>query len=223
VFYHIEMNDSISIINTIASHHKHPKLYSNENLTTSTRKKASEMLKQENLNSKKSQLECLLGQQFQSKYGSRQSTSQLNSIIKSVIHDFVAPRSMDEISKSIEQLESLIKTRTDTYKTEVQSVKSARENEERNNTRERERVDQSSQNLKSTTSDIDIRQWSVINAVQNVSFEEKTLREKEQSEKNRLKYRVDLENQLRSQEERKKFVEEEKHRSRTEIKRSENC
>lgn len=88
--------------------------------------RAIQLLQREEEASKKSRLECLLVQQHTAKYGSKNTSSQVNSAIKVLVHDFLAENGGDMIdSIALQELDSNVRDISKRLKTEIVAVKQA--------------------------------------------------------------------------------------------------
>eukprot|EP00603_Paraphysomonas_imperforata_P002022 CAMPEP_0114427420 /NCGR_PEP_ID=MMETSP0103-20121206/8339_1 /TAXON_ID=37642 ORGANISM="Paraphysomonas imperforata, Strain PA2" /NCGR_SAMPLE_ID=MMETSP0103 /ASSEMBLY_ACC=CAM_ASM_000201 /LENGTH=505 /DNA_ID=CAMNT_0001596481 /DNA_START=125 /DNA_END=1642 /DNA_ORIENTATION=+ len=193
--------------------------------SSSVRKKAREMLNKEKMNTTKSRLECLLVQQFQTKYGSRQPNTQLNNLIKNTVHKFVDAH--DDVSTNpnlVQALENQIKDQTEKYKADV-----VKRNEQ--SARAQESLQLSSKQKNSSVQSMDNRhklqtppaeyaidphQWAVINAIQAASVEEAAEKERAAADKKKAIFRNQLDEQLSQVEQRKQIAFEEKRKIRLE-------
>jgi hypothetical protein len=213
------MDDPYAVVKRIEKGRKQVKTLSNSKLNTPTRLKAKELLQKETTNSRKSRMECLLCQQFQSKYGSKHLNSELNTIIKSTIHDYLARCTSIESPDLLQSVESIVAAKAEKYKSEVhehsnqtarianQDFARSRENSGRGNELSRS----------GPTVNLDANQWSVINAIQSIAQEDKSRREKEIAELKKSKFRDQLDEQLAFVERKKEREIEEKRKTRQEF------
>lgn len=221
------MSDPFYVLDRIEKSHKPVQIYGKKNINSSSvRKKAKDLLNKEKMNTTKSRLECLLVQQFQAKYGSRQPNSQLNNLIKNTVHKFV--QSHDDVSSNhalLNSLENQISGQTEQYKADVtkRNEQSAREqqtfqmsNRHKNSTVLQSVDVRSRERTPPAEYAIDPHQWAVINAIQAASVEEEAVKERKLAEDKKMKFRNQLDEQLSQVEARKSLLLEEKRKTRME-------
>lgn len=219
------MSDPFYILDRIEKSHKPVQIYGKNNINTNNvRKKANDLLKKEKMNTTKSRLECLLVQQFQAKYGSRQPNSQLNNLIKNSVHKFVDAN--DDVGSNptlVQSLESQLKEQTEQYKADVtkrnNEASQVKETSQLSDGRKNSSVQRmANQGERTPPSEyaIDPHQWAVINAIQAASVEEAAAREKKVAESKKAKFRIQLDEQLSQVEAKKRLENEEKQKIRLE-------
>ena len=220
------MTDPFYVLDRIEKSHKPVQMYGQKSIgSSSVRKKARDLLNKEKMNTTKSRLECLLLQQFQSKYGSRQPNSQLNNLIKNTVHKFVDAH--DEVSSNpglVQALEDKIRDQTEKYKADVikRNEQSSRAHETLQLSSRRKNSSVKSMDEKQREQEppaeyaIDPHQWAVINAIQAASVEEAAAKERKLAESKKAKFRSQLDEQLSQVEARKQFALEEKRKIRME-------
>ena len=221
------MSDPFYVLDRIEKSHKPVHIYGKKNINNSSvRKKAKDLLNKEKMNTTKSRLECLLIQQFQGKYGSRQPNSQLNNLIKNTVHKFV--QSHDDVSSNqslLNSLENQISEQTEQYKGDVmkRNEQSARVQEtlQLSNRRKNSSVQSLGEGGGEGCSPpaeyaIDPHQWAVINAIQAAAVEEAENKKKRLAESKKMRFRHQLDEQLSQVEARKLLLAEEKRRTRME-------
>ena len=104
----------------------HPDLKSADSLSGHKETTAYILFQKEELNAKKSRMECLLNQNFISKYGSKQPNSRINSFIKATVADFLDSYNNMSVAESmIESLESQIREISSKMRMDVQSKRNA--------------------------------------------------------------------------------------------------
>ena len=216
------MSDPYAVVNRIENIRKPVKTYSSSKINTPTRLKAKELLQKENTNSKKSRLECLLCQQLQAKYGSKKTGSELNTLIKSTIHEQLNRCTNIDSPEFLRQVEEAVATCAGQYKTEVlqeRSRRTSRANQENPRSRNGSGTEQERSSSTLPSIHVDPNQWSVLNMIQSVAEEEKARREREAAEMKKIKFRDQLDQQLAVVERQKILAEEEKRRTREEFKK----
>lgn len=184
-------------------------------LKTKTQNKAYKLLNKEEIKAKKGRLECLLIQQFISKYGAKTSSiqSMIQELIKKTVHEFmsshddilVAENNIGELEKLIIEKVSNIKGRITSANT---SAASAREDSRK--VRIMSRVQSGEQ--KKPGDDINKNEWPVINAILAVSEEKQKSKEQQIKTHNKLKYQEELRTQI----EKNKYRMEIENRNKTE-------
>lgn len=216
------MNDPYAVVRRIEKGRKQVKTMSSSKLNTPTRLKAKELLQKETTNSRKSRMECLLSQHFQSKYGSKNPHSELNGMIRDTIHEYLTHCANIESPNLLETVESIVASKTERYKSEVQerSIQSSRvANMEMSRPRENSGAGKDVRSSGEATTNLDPNQWSVINAIQSIAQEEKSKKEKELAEFKKHKFRDQLDEQMAFVELRKQREIEEKRKTREEFQR----
>jgi hypothetical protein len=215
----LSMDDPVSFVNRIERTRKHAKTYSNANIDTSTKIKAKELLQKEELNSKKSRLECLLSQQFIGKYGSKQPNSQLNNMIKSAIKDYLRNcRSIDGDPRQFQALEHEVAEKSAEYKQTINTQRSEMVLARADSREDRDaRIDLSGDASKSQS--MNPHQWAVLNAIQSLSVEEQARKEKSMMQVKKMKFKYELDEQLARVEEKKRQEADDKLRLKLEVER----
>ena len=220
------MSDPFYVLERIEKSNKPVQMQAKKKIkNSSVKKKAKDLLTKEKLNTTKSRLECLLVQQFQGKYGSRQPNSQLNKFIKNAVHKFI--QSHDEIGTDrglLNTLEKQVCEQTEQYKADIAKrngstsrVQDALQLSSKHKNSSVESIGESLIGSEPTAGhSIDPHQWSVINAIQAATVEEAALKEKRMAEKKKLKFRQELDEQLSEVEARKRNLIEEKRKIRME-------
>ena len=167
---------------------------------------ALEILKREEANAKLSRLECLLVQQYISKYGSKQANSRINSFIKATVSEyFHNAKDSRVIESELDGLENQIRELTTNMRLQQQNTK-AKTNEGPSSSRstsapykKTENNDQNGRQRNPFADSIDPNQWPVLNAIMALSDEEKQYMEKAQEHEKRIKFKEQLDNQLMDQ------------------------
>lgn len=161
---------------------------------------ALQLLQREELNAKRSRLESLLTQQFIGKYGSKQRSSRINQFIRATCSDFVHSYTNMTVAESmVSSLESQIKEITAKMRTEITNLKQearkiAHEKQNGVNFDSKVNKTESFQSSMSQSGNID-PDWAVLNALKVAEGEERAIREKEEVEARRAKYRRELDAQ----------------------------
>lgn len=209
--------NTLSVINRLEHTRKSPNVsLKSKNLNTANKIKAKELFDKESLNSKKSRLECLLAQQFIAKYGSKQPNSQLNQIIKSIIHEAIMRTNDVENQRFLVTLERDVAEKAEEHKSMIQTARTESLQRSVSAGNEIRDVKANSLNASSSHNTLNPNQWSVLNAIQSVAAEEEARKVRQVSELKKMKFRDELDQQLSLVEQRKQQEREEKNRLRYE-------
>lgn len=165
--------------------------------------RAKAIMEREALKAKKSRLACLLVQQYITKYGSKTSTSRLNGIIKTFVHNYLDTVDGEATNADIDNLERNVAQMTSEAKVEIQTdrddrrVKSAEQRaamEKRNSQRFQE---------KSSTAipvnynpNIDLNNWSVVNTVLALTDQESNEKAQKKVNEKKKQFKVVLDEQV---------------------------
>lgn len=178
-----------------------------DQIKTKMQRTALQLMQREERNAKKSRLEALLQQQFIAKYGSKQSSSAINSIIRSTIAEFLESFvNVSDAEKDIQQLEQLIRVSTSQMKEDLvlrkkmESEQRRREDNEarrryEEEARQQATIDPTTRVLKELTN----TKAPMINAVVSSATEEvERERELRQQKDKQIKFKLRLDEQLAS-------------------------
>lgn len=180
-------------------HKNKPSFRSPRELKNNTQKTAFNLLQKEEVNVKKSRMECLLIQQFIAKYGSKNPNSDINDFIKKTIKQFV--NSYDNIIQAESMLGTLESQIKDIVSTMKQARKTKKENEvleARVNSRQNGNTQTLERQKSGTlpTRNIDENQWPVINAILALSDEQRNQQAERAKEAKLLKFQDELNKQI---------------------------
>lgn len=188
--------DALQIVNRLDSSRKHhiPLLTKS---SQPNKMKAKLLLDKEEINTKKSRLECLLSQQYIAKYGSKQPNSQLNNQIKSLIHEKLMRTDDFQSPRFLSQLENDISDYSNEYKQQVIEQKQSARLSSRQNSLPTSSLPTDPQASSSSTL-VNPNQWSVLNTIQLVNADEEARKAKQQNQLKKLQFRNELDEQLES-------------------------
>lgn len=97
-----------------------PKLRNQDDLSSPQEKLSFKLLKREEINAKKSRIEYVLVQQYTIKYGSKATSSKINSFIKTAVQELLAEMDGLKISENVlARLESDIKNYSEDIKNTI--------------------------------------------------------------------------------------------------------
>jgi hypothetical protein len=190
--------DALQIVNRLDSSRKHqiPLLSKS---SQPNKMKAKLLLDKEEINTKKSRLECLLSQQYIAKYGSKQPNSQLNNQIKGLIHEKLMRTDNFQSPRFLSQLENDISDYSNEYKQQIIEQKQSARLSSRQNSLPSSSISADPQSSSSLPSNlVNPNQWSVLNTIQLVNADEEARKAKQQSQLKKLQFRNELDEQLES-------------------------
>ena len=183
-------------------------------LKTKTQSKAYKLLSQEELKAKRSRLECLLIQQFISKYGAKSSSFHLviHEMIKREVKKFVnSYENVLEAESMIFSLEAQVHANITAMKTKVKN-----DNNEIKK-REEQKRDESSARIRAAeekSSEINMKSdWPVINAILAAEEEEKKRVEHRVKTEHKMAYQRELRDQIQKNKSRSVVVFQEKQQA----------
>jgi hypothetical protein len=200
------MDDALQVINRLEGSARRQQQHHHQKkgkLTSPTKIKAKLLQDKEELNSKRSRLECLLNQQLVAKYGSKQPNSQLNLMIKGMIHENISRSNNFESPRFLSTLEGMIQESSSEYKQKIHT--SRQENFQRSQSANNQMQLSSSSTSGSvngnddpnrSSKNMNPNQWSVLNAIQSVTAEEEARKARQLLELKKLRFRDELDQQL---------------------------
>ena len=168
---------------------------------TALKKRARYLLRREEVKNQKTRLECLLTQQFIHKYGSKTQQSKLNGAIILLIKQHLTNNDQMH-SNTLAELELKIKQVTSAIKDEVRKKRNTRlSSEETSNVSHLQtQIDRIGDNKETnpfgrneTSTSINPRNWSIINAAMAINWDEMEKKKQEDLARKREKYKHDLE------------------------------
>ena len=180
-----------------------------------SKKKAIEIYHRETLAGKMSRLECLLNQQFISKYGSRKENSPINEAIRNVVRNYVKNdqklKSLD--ASMIGELDALVMEAAEKARIQAKKLESISGNTASNNNSSND-VNEKGNGAKPAdeSKDLNVNQWVVLNALSRVQEEEKIAKENLHQKQLADKFRRQLDEQKREIERQKEQERFEKQR-----------
>lgn len=170
---------------------------------------ALSILKNEERTAVRSRIEWLLTQQFVKKYGSKKADSELNKKIKVKVAELVEKfDNIKGVESAVDLIELEVKDYVNTCKAEIMKLK-ALSNGTADAGSSGDKVDKlklTNANNSSGATNIDSRQWPVINAIITLTAEEKARQEEQEKRRAVNRYQEELtlqieKNKLRKREE----------------------
>lgn len=167
---------------------------------TTTQKTAYNMLKREELNAKKNRLQCLLEQQYISRYGSKQAKSEINGYIKTTIRRFIDSHpSVHAAEGALPELEGEIREVCNKMKAEIKSridkVRATAAAANKVGSTKKEEEPHDTESFKASDTKVDPNQWFVLNTMLSVTDEEIMRKEKNDAVKKRILVKAALDQQ----------------------------
>jgi hypothetical protein len=196
----LSMDAALQVINRLEGSARRQQQHNQKGakFTSPTKIKAKLLQDKEELNSKRSRLECLLNQQLVAKYGSKQPNSQLNLMIKGMIHENISRSNNFESPRFLSTLESMIQESSAEYKQKIQT--SRQENFQRSQSANNQMLSSGGPNgtddAHRSAKNLNPNQWSVLNAIQSVTAEEEARKARQLLELKKLRFRDELDQQL---------------------------
>ena len=183
--------------------------------------RAKLLMQREQANAKRSRLECLLVQQYIGKYGSKQSGSKINVSIKNFVHEYLEDYDCDKIGNAtLTTLETKVRELAEDSKNEI--ITGRLEEKQQKAAEERLQLERKKlpeiQTKSRTQEEIDLNQWSVVNAVLALSDKEQRMAELRKQEESKLKFKKQLDDQCNIRERNKYTVIEEKQKELSAVK-----
>ena len=166
--------------------------------TSSTKRRAQALLKTQEIKEQKGRLECLLNQQFVGKFGGKAPNSRLNKLISDTVAEYVKNTNTIE-PESLEALESKLGYLTSKMKDEILTERNARNTarmvEDQRRVEETRPRDRNNARSDDRPPSVDPKQWAIINAAMVVDAEDNERKKKAVLDKQKLKFKMELEQQ----------------------------
>jgi len=169
---------------------------------------ALSILKNEERTAVRSRIEWLLTQQFVKKYGSKKADSELNKKIKVKVGELVSKfDNIKGVESAVDLIELEIKDYVNTCKAELMKLKALSNGSNADNSADKvDKLKLTDANHSSGATNIDSRQWPVINAIITLTAEEKARQEEQEKRRAVNRYQEELtlqieRNKLRKREE----------------------
>lgn len=178
---------------------------------------ALSILKNEERTAVRSRIEWLLTQQFVKKYGSRKADSELNKKIKVKVAELVDKfDNIKGVESAVDLIELEVKDFVNTCKAEIMKLKALSNGTDADCGSDKvDKLKLTNANYSSGATNIDSRQWPVINAIITLTAEEKARQEEQEKRRAVNRYQEELtlqieKNKLRKREE--QVVEQKYHK-----------
>jgi hypothetical protein len=169
---------------------------------------ALSILKNEERTAVRSRIEWLLTQQFVKKYGSKKADSELNKKIKVKVGELVSKfDNIKGVESAVDLIELEIKDYVNTCKAELMKMKALSNGTDTDSSGDKvDKLKLTDANHSSGATNIDSRQWPVINAIITLTAEEKARQEEQEKRRAVNRYQEELtlqieRNKLRKREE----------------------
>lgn len=178
-------------------HMKEPKLLSKSQQT------ALQLMKKEEINAKRSRLECLLVQQYVGKYGNKSPNSEINDCIKGSISQFldsysdltVAESNLSVLETSIrENVMKMKRMRVAQRKEMAEEARKVLEKTENNNTND---SNSNSNDQSNNSQKIEENRWPVISAILAADDEVRRMNEARAAAGKKYRFQEDLNEQIK--------------------------
>ena len=182
--------------------------------------RAKLLMQREQSNAKRSRLECLLIQQYIGKYGSKQAASKVNTSIKKFVHDYLEDCDCDKIGNAtLVALERKVQELAEESKNEILTDRLEEKQQKIAEERMQMKKLPEIQPARIRPQDeIDLNQWSVVNAVLALSDKEQRMAELRKQEESKQKFKKQLDDQCSFRERSKYTVIEEKQKELSAVK-----
>jgi len=165
--------------------------------------RAKAIMEREALKAKKSRLACLLVQQYITKYGSKTSTSRLNGIIKTFVHNYLDTVDGEATNADIDNLERNVAQMTSEAKVEIQTDRDDRRVKSAEQRAAMEKINSQRFQEKSSTAipvnynpNIDLNNWSVVNTVLALTDQESNEKAQKKVNEKKKQFKVVLDEQV---------------------------
>lgn len=209
------MDSPLKIVESLHSSRTLRPLKSAGKSSNPTLRKAKALLQREEAKGKRSRLECLLVQQYIGKYGSKNPTSRVNSIIKTHVHNFLEESGENIDNAAINFLEMKVREAASAAKVEIVSAREERTKSHEEARRTVKFTKENSQNMSNSNlntgsfqKNVDLNNWAVVNACLAIKDKDQRQREIDVQRDKKIKYREVLTNQLQEKEKEKQAASE---------------
>lgn len=167
---------------------------------------ALSILKNEERTAIRSRIEWLLTQQFVKKYGSRKADSDLNKNIKTKVAELVDKfDNIKGVESAVDLIELEVKDYVNTYKAQIMKLKALSNGTDADSSGDKvDKLKLTNANFSTNTTNIDSRQWPVINAIITLTAEEKVRQEEQEKKRAVNRYQEELTLQIEKNKLRKK-------------------